>query len=124
MALSIFAPGQMVRTKPASVSSASSMTLEAVLEAALELHELLDRQFFLRHVVQMPFAVDDLVQRPDAGLDCHFADLGEHLGRILPAARTRRHDVDERRTSASSRSPARWSAVTTWYISAMTTRRT
>ena len=69
-----------------------------MLEAALELHELLDRQLFLRHIVQMPFAVDDLVQRPDAGLDCHFADLGEHLGRILPAARTRRHDIDERRT--------------------------
>ena len=74
------------------------MLLEAVLEAALELHELLDRQLFLRHIVQMPFAVDDLVQRPDAGFDCHLADFRQHLGRILPAARTRGHDVDERRT--------------------------
>ena len=52
--------------------------LEEMLESLLWLQELFNRKLLLRLVAQHPLSVNDLIQRPVAGIHCQLADV-HHL---------------------------------------------
>ena len=68
---------------------------EHVTEAALKPEILLHRPLLLGLVAQVPHPVNDLEQRPDAGLHRQLTDLREFFRRIFPATGTGGHDVQK-----------------------------
>ena len=66
-----------------------------MLETPLDLQPLLDGDVLLRLVIELPFAVFDLIKGPEAGLDGEVGDLDGSLRLAPPSPEARREDVHE-----------------------------
>ena len=69
--------------------------LEEMLEASLDLEELLQRQPLPLDLGHRPHAVDDLEQRPEAGLHSQAGNLDGFIAGDAPTARAGSEHVDE-----------------------------
>ena len=68
---------------------------EEMFESSLFLQEFFYRKLLLRLVVQDPFALYDLKQRPVASLYTQLTDLHDIRCVISPSTRARCHDIQE-----------------------------